>query len=200
MIHDVNRVEEFHPSVMNDLVGYKLHDEISTDIAYGYATAFAYFHFHELGDISEQSLEDHVGMYIGCGSFSYAEIPHMFKLIMGVSGTLDSLTDVEKTVIAKYNIKRVALAPSIYGASRRSFMKQKDVKVIGNKSDWLLAIQQSASDKIAAKQSVLIFFNDEETLKEFSAKYETSFKKYETLTERKEHKDTIVKLATNSEQ
>ena len=198
MIHDVNRVEEFHPSVMNDLVGYKLHDEISTDIAYGYATAFAYFHFHERGDISDQSLMDHVGMYIGCGSFSYAEIPHMFKLIMGVSGTLDSLTDVEKTVIAKYNIKRVALAPSIYGASRRSFMKQKDVKVIGNKSDWLLAIQQSASDKIAAKQSVLIFFNDEEILKEFSAKYENSFKKYETLTERKEHKDTIVKLATNS--
>jgi len=198
MLFDVHRVEEFHPTVKNDLVGYTLHDEISTEIAYGYATTFAYFYFNERGDISEQSLSDHVGMYIGCGSFSYAEIPHMFKLIMGVSGTLESLTDVEKSVIAKYEIKRVACAPSIYGNSRGVFRTSQDVKVINNKTEWLLAIQQSAADKVAAKQAVLIFFSDEATLNEFATKYSSTFRKYQELTERKDHKDTIVKLATNS--
>jgi len=79
MLNDVTSFMEHSPIVIGDKIGYKVHDQISFNIAHGYKTAFAYFHFHEANDISLESLQNHAGLYIGCGNYSYAEIPRMFK-------------------------------------------------------------------------------------------------------------------------
>ncbi len=36
---------------------------------------------------------------MGCGSYSFAEIPFKFDVILGVTGTLESLSDIEKGII-----------------------------------------------------------------------------------------------------
>ena len=47
-------------------------------------------------------------------SFSYADIAKQFALVMGVTGTLQSLNDVQKEMIREqYNIHRLTFNPSV---------------------------------------------------------------------------------------
>ncbi len=64
--------------VQNDRIAYKELDGISFNVVYGYKTLFAYYHEHEQGKISKNSLNEYIGIIIKCGSFSYKEIPNEF--------------------------------------------------------------------------------------------------------------------------
>ena len=183
MLRDVSLYAENNPEVDNDRVGYKVQDQMSYNTVYGYQTAFAYFHFHTKGDISEESLHKNVGIYIGCGFFSFAEIPREFDLIMGVSGTLDCLTEEEKQIMKHYNIERLASAPSIYGVSQRAPFTKDDLLILTSRDEWLLKIVQHAQHKVDAGRAVLIFFDDDETLNEFEQTHKNSFKKLRILKE-----------------
>ncbi|MCL4419817.1 hypothetical protein M1146_07040, partial [Patescibacteria group bacterium] len=52
---------------------------------------------------------------LGCGYYSYAALTEKYNLILGVTGTLASLTPEERLVVDSFNINRVAYLPSIYG-------------------------------------------------------------------------------------
>jgi hypothetical protein len=187
-------MNEFKPVVLNDKIGYIVHDKVDLGITKGYTTAFSYFKYFDSGHISKESLETNVNLNICCGKFSYAEIPRMFTSIIGVSGTLESLTEKEKEIIAQYGISKIACAPSIYGPPRRSFT---DVHVV-SRSDWFLRIVQHAQDKVKAKRAVIIFFDNEMILGEFEKTYRHSFQKYQSLTETSSDQNDIVIKATVS--
>ena len=57
---------------------------------------FAYLYENEKKNISEESLHENISIRINCCSFSYAEISLQFQYIMGVTGTLETLSDLEK--------------------------------------------------------------------------------------------------------
>jgi hypothetical protein len=40
------------------------------------------------GNISEEVLDETIGINIPCGKFSYAEVPKLYVNILGVTGTL----------------------------------------------------------------------------------------------------------------
>jgi hypothetical protein len=84
---------------------------------FGYKTAFAYFNAFDEGLIDESAVQNNVGIYIGCGNFSYAAIPNDFDLIMGVSGTIHCLSPKEKEIIQQYGISRLAFTPSMYATA-----------------------------------------------------------------------------------
>ena len=57
-----------------------------------------------------------IGININCGTFSYAEIPSEFSFVLGVTGTLETLTSPERDVITNdYKIKKETIIPSIFG-------------------------------------------------------------------------------------
>lgn len=61
-------------------------------------------------------------MNIEGGRFSYAEIPHEYDCIFGVSGTLQSMGAFEKSVIEdEYGIKHQLIMPSVYGRRDANF-------------------------------------------------------------------------------
>lgn len=62
---------------------------------------FTYYLENQNGRISKTSLENNIAISIKCGNFSYAEIPKppQFEYIMGITGTLKTLTEPEKEVI-----------------------------------------------------------------------------------------------------
>ena len=94
-----------------------------SNVVMGYRTLFAYFKEHENGVVSADRLREAMGLQVlhtkigkcpgismlnsdavvqvKCGSFSYAEIPRLYDQILGVTGTLESLGDFERTVIEK---------------------------------------------------------------------------------------------------
>jgi hypothetical protein len=102
--------------VQNDKIVYVEGESITDNVLRGYNTIWAYYHKSEKGTISQSSLKDNVGIIMNCGTFSYAEIPHDFDYITGVTGTLRTLAEPEKDILRRvYAVHRNTYIPSIFG-------------------------------------------------------------------------------------
>ncbi|CAM2727660.1 unnamed protein product [Rotaria socialis] len=171
MIADVQSFESHNYVVKNDKIGYIEQDNIVYNVIYGYKTLFAYYHEHEQGNISKESLNDNISIRIKCGSFSYAEIPLQFKYIMGVTGTLETLSDPEKKVIRNdYKIVKDTFAPSVFGVNNLRFIERDDI-IIENSDDYFNRIKREIDDRIiernSEKRAILVFFESKAKLMQF---------------------------------
>ena len=108
--------------VQNDKIVYVEGESIVDNVVRGYDTIWAYYHENERGNISQSSLNDNVGVILNCGTFSYAEMPHDFEYIAGVTGTLKTLAKSEKDILKKvYEIHKMTYMPSVFGSSNRTY-------------------------------------------------------------------------------
>ena len=89
----------------------------------------------------------------------------MYAQILGVTGTLESLGDYEKSIVKDhFGIKMQTLAPSVYGDSQLKFREVDDVYV---ESDAPLHQRQIKEEILRATREgrpVLVFFESEESL------------------------------------
>ena len=119
MIADVKAFASPEYVVKNGRIGYELENGLSFTATYGYKTMFAHFQEHEAHRISEAARDARVGLIIKCGSFSYAELPQAYKCILGLTGTLETMSQPEKRVLEDtYAIKKNTYMPSVYGQSQ----------------------------------------------------------------------------------
>ncbi|CAF2540249.1 unnamed protein product [Rotaria sp. Silwood2] len=208
MISDVKSFESHNYVVKEDKIGYIELDNILYNVIYGYKTLFAYYFEHEKGKISEKSLEDNICIRIKCGSFSYAETPLKFHYIMGVTGTLVTLSKSEKETIKNlYRINKNTITPSVFGENNLQFTKRDDIW-IANSNDYFNIIKREIDDRLRGKSSeqraVFVFFESEEKLKTFyESKALESIKDFVVyLTEEASltEKENLIKRATGSGQ
>lgn len=208
MIADVQSFQSHDYVVKNDKIGYIEQDNIVYNVIYGYKTLFAYYHEHEQKKISRESLYDNIGVRINCGSFSYAEIPLQFKYIMGVTGTLETLSDPEKKVIKDdYKIVKETFVPSVFGVNNIRFIEKDDIK-IENNNDYFNRIKREIDDRIVGrnleKRAILVFFESKAKLMGFyeSSALESIKSSVVYLTEDAslQEKETIISRATVSGQ
>ena len=197
MINDVKNHQENNPTVYNDKVGYRRNGTVDCKLSFGYKTAFAYFSFHERKKISEKSLNENIGLLVRCGKYSYAKIIDEFGLIMGLSGTLQSLTPTEKKIICGFNIQRVAAAPSIYGTSQLKYIPSQDTIILSEK-EWLTRVIQITQQNINGGKAVIIFFENTDIIKQFQNMIKDSISSVQVLTEETVHKDNVIRKSTIS--
>jgi hypothetical protein len=82
--------------------------------------------------ITPSVLEKHKFFPIECGTFAFAEIPKLYDYILGVSGTLETLTEKERELLDQvYQISKQTIIPSVYGQNKLSFTKnsRSDIKI-----------------------------------------------------------------------
>jgi hypothetical protein len=91
--------------VVDRKIAYKEQDGMSDEITYGYRTLFAYYHECAEGTISEETRDRYASINIRCGSFSYAEMPKYFQVILGVTGTLEHLSGPEKGILTNDSVR-----------------------------------------------------------------------------------------------
>ena len=181
-------------------IAYKTHDTTSCNVVYRYRTLFAYFKERERGSVSEASLKAAMGLHIKCGNFSYAEIPHYYDRILGVTGTLESLGDFEKKVIAsEYGIRGKTLTPSIYGDSQLTFREVSDVHVEADVAQYNRKLKEEMLTAAGKDRAVLVFFEDERRLNEWlESGYADGVDNLCHVTSRTENMDHYVKQATRA--
>ncbi|CAL6013582.1 Conserved_hypothetical protein [Hexamita inflata] len=184
MILDIQQFDQHEYAVQDGLIGYKDQDTISTRIFYGYKTLFAYYQEVEnpkkKGEndvkVKQIALDERKCLYFSCGSFSYAEIPKNYKHIIGVTGTLDTVSKPEmKLLTDEYNIKKFSYLPSVYGTNQLKFAKDSSdfVKIVEQKEYFttiVSEINKRRQNKIGIP--VLVFF-------ETSAKLDLFYKSRE---------------------
>ena len=174
MLADLVSFETHDYVAKDDKIGYKEQDNVVFDTSYGYKTLFAYFLENEKGTISEESLKNHISMLIRLGSFSYAEIPKKFYSILGVTGTLEQLSEQEKNIIENvYNIKFKTFIPSCYGKKYIDFFQNlKENVLIETEENHYKIIAQEISHKIlgqnsGTKRAVFVVMESKNELKKF---------------------------------
>ena len=153
--------------VQNDKIVYVDGESIVDNVVLGYDTVWAYYHENSKGTISSSSLQENVGILINCGRFSYAEMPHEFAYIGGVTGTLQTLAPVETKILEKvYAITQKTFIPSVFGSSNRTYNEQNDVRVV-KESEYFMEICNEIRMMCDSKRAILVFFKSEDELQAF---------------------------------
>mmetsp|Transcript_1307 Transcript_1307/g.2561 ORF Transcript_1307/g.2561 Transcript_1307/m.2561 type:complete len:1973 (-) Transcript_1307:280-6198(-) len=158
----------------DNCIYYKEGDSLTDKIFVGYKTVFAYFKHHESQEISQDKLESMLSLLVDCGAFAYAEIPKLYISVLGVTGTLETLSAPEKRVLRdEYRVSKITIMPSVYG--ERSDL----LKFSGNSSEDLQIYPSDTYfgkivDEINrrclrndAQRPILVFFENVEKLESF---------------------------------
>jgi hypothetical protein len=184
-------------------IGYKEQDSIAYNVSYGYQTIFTYWQEVERGGVTQESAELNSVIPINCGSFSFAEIPKNFALVLGVTGTLQTLSAPERDIVENvYNIKRNTYIPSVFGKQKLDFPEEQAVKAYSS-DDYFREIIADIQNKLTGR-AVLVFFENKEALNAFyqSKEFEMFKQKAILLTEETDvgDKDRLIKQASSFEQ
>lgn len=75
------------------MIGYKDIDKINYDTTKGYKTAFAYLQEWQRKEISTDTLVEKLSISFNLGCFSYPKIIENYSLVLGVTGTLENMTE-----------------------------------------------------------------------------------------------------------
>ncbi len=180
--------------VSDDRIVYVEGEAMVSNVVRGYDTIWAYYHEYEQAKISTSSLEANVGIIINCGTFSYAEMPHDFAYITGVTGTLRTLSTPEKDILTKvYNVHKNTFMPSVFGENVRTYNPRNDVHAI-TESEYFMKIRGDIDIMCRAKRAILVFFESEEKLLAFYNSSELSDIKHDVqfITERVAIKERII--------
>ena len=132
MVYDVDSFENHGYEVCNGKIGYPEMDKINFTRIVGYKTYFAYLYEIEKNAAvnRDQNLEKLEGVSIKCGNFSNAHVAKRFNFLMGVTGTLKTMSPLLKQEINNmYNIKRFTYAPSVFDKKKVNFDPEKDFSV-----------------------------------------------------------------------
>jgi hypothetical protein len=61
---------------------------------------FAYYFQNKIGPITQEVLDSKKAIGLDCATFSYAEVPLEYEIILGVTGTLETLSAPQKEIIS----------------------------------------------------------------------------------------------------
>jgi hypothetical protein len=149
--------------MIGERIGYPKPDgSYSVNTSYGPYTLWNYYAERDRGI----KVRFDKSVTINCGKFSFAELPKGYNFILGVSGTLTSLSKLESSLLQKYEIARLTIMPSIFGIKKKSFDEATNTSIYSTKAQWHEAIDSKI--KAAKSQPVLIFFENAACLTEYA--------------------------------
>ena len=173
MLADLRSFESAEYVVRDGRIGYEREDGVSFTATYGYKTMFAHFKEHEARRVSRGARDARVGLLIACGNFSYAEVPRAYACIMGVTGTLETLSACERALLADvYRIRRATYVPSVYGRNQLQFAPESpQYVVIESARAHFGALRSEINRRLVGthhlQRAVLVFFGSKQQLREF---------------------------------
>eukprot|EP01133_Synstelium_polycarpum_P012772 gene12772-14983_t len=185
----------------NQRIGYSHHDEVSYSAVHTHCTQFAYLAEFDKGTITERTLKSELVMHLQCGAFSYAKLPGKFDKILGVSGTLETLSETTKSIIKLgFNIHKSTFIPSVFGQTQLVFKENGDVIMEDNQDLWFRKIQENILEVIKHDRAVLVYFDNETTMKAYESSVYCVRDKLERLVEDSPNRDSIIKKASTARQ
>ena len=139
MLSDIQTFDQHSYKVIRECIVYPDQDSVSSNKQYGYKTTFAYFKEHEKGLISKDQLDKQLFIIVNCGCFSYAEIPSQYYSILGVTGTLNTISNSEEKFLNRdIGINTFTYIPSVYGTNQLQFSgdSTKCVKIVTSNLEY----------------------------------------------------------------
>ena len=132
----------FTIDIIDGSIKYKVGDSWSANVRDSYRTMFAYYYYYNnpqpgKDNISSDTFEAYKTIGINFTQLSYAEIPLSFTLLLGVTGTLDTLSDDQQIIMKEvYNFISKTYAPSVYDIPKH--LKKPEDKIDGLMEEILI--------------------------------------------------------------
>lgn len=175
LLVDLMNFKDHQYVVQNGRVGYYSAHGLIFNMRYRYKTMYAYFDAYEKGNTDRGQRDASCAMLINCGQFSYAEVPSRYDHILGVTGTLETLSPAERGVLSQYGIDKYTYMPSVYGREANilgfSGDTARDVIIDDTtKHHFMIAKEirfRLRHDTPAEMRSVLVFFESEAKIEAF---------------------------------
>ena len=160
----------------------------SLKASFGYVTAFTYHYEIDRGQIDPKILLDKsdseglqcstiMGMEPVCGVLSYSQIPEYYDFSLGMTGTLDCLTDMQNQLLTEYAFNRHTFLPSTFAKKKlndgRSLEQTKTI-VLGSREEYNQALKGEIQANLMQSRATLVVFDTWVELK----KFETCLKDY----------------------
>eukprot|EP00300_Choanocystis_sp_HF-7_P042751 c9453_g1_i2.p1 GENE.c9453_g1_i2~~c9453_g1_i2.p1 ORF type:complete len:802 (-),score=140.84 c9453_g1_i2:47-2452(-) len=170
MCADVQTFQSHDYVISGNRIGYKSHGELTFSTISGFKTAFAYFQLREDKLLTQSALQEQMYFPIHCGSFSYAEIPRMYARVLGVTGTLDTLSAPENEILTNvYLVRKQSFIPSVYGESKLDPVQK--IKIVSD-DEFHIALINEINERLImngrqVKRAVLVFFESLSELERF---------------------------------
>jgi hypothetical protein len=139
---------------------------ISTTTSYGFKTLWAAY----LENEKNSSFYVHKRFTPMCGQFSFAEIPLLYDVVLGVTGTLSSLPKpIMETLQTTYNVQKFMYMPSIFGPRKVTPWKgdKRNVIVAVNEANQHVALADKIQATFPRGQPVLLFLESDEAVEKF---------------------------------
>ena len=166
MIHATSSYNAHPYEIRNNMIQYIDNDTVNEKLNFGFSTAFASCHEYEKGKISEENYNKNTNISLIVGEFSYAELPIYFDYIMGVSGTVNVMSEFRKKIMKSYyKITDIYALPSIYGDSLRQIVKE----TFCEQEEFMKALFDRVAEVRKEERPICIFFETEEEINEVSS-------------------------------
>jgi energy-coupling factor transporter ATP-binding protein EcfA2 len=140
-----------------------------TEYQIGFQTAFAYLYYEQRGKISTEHINasSSVGMSISTGGLLYSELPNFFDLKLGLSGTVESLSQQEKDILTGYRFDQYSYVPSLY---KKQPLDIRPAEVFeGNRSaEYFDRIKREVYDAVRNQRACLVVFDSLDVINEFA--------------------------------
>ena len=166
MIQDLSAFSEHKYEVIDGKIGYREQDGIAFNVSEGYLTIFAHIKENKAGHVSETEMKKNLKLLVQCGHFLFAKLPTKFNLVLGVTGTLETLTKTEKDIVCKdYQIKRFVIMPSVYGINA---VKMLGISTTSSETDFRQRlIEEIEVYSVQKARAVIAFFESKDSLMSF---------------------------------
>ena len=181
-------------------IAYKEFGELSSKKTFGYKTQLAYIKEWKLGNVTETIKNENTGIIVFAGKYSYAEILKNFELMMGVTGTLKTLSKSQTKILDSYNIKKRTYTPSLFGERKFIFREINDFCLTQTEEEIHRKLSEVSEKILKMGRSVIIFFDNEEGINKYRNSGHCTYEKnyLQELTAITNDKDVVVRKAVKS--
>jgi hypothetical protein len=154
----------------NNSIGYldKKTGHINFNTRHGYKTAFAYLFYAGQGKIvNDINFESELSIHVYCGHILYSLLPTFYPKILGVTGTLQTLSRTENIILSQYGFQKKTFIPSAFRRDDSNAFVKENTVVFKDYDDYFFAIKSDIENKVKAKRAVLVVFETYELLEIF---------------------------------
>ena len=176
------------PIVQDDQVGY-IDKAGNLSFAYsGYNLAFAYLYYREKGEIkSDRHLEDKLSITITTAQVLFSAMPNFFNLKLGLTATLEGLTEEENAILKHYGFDKRSFIPSTF--QKQVLVEAKTEVIDGKREDFFKRLKTEIDTVLRQNRAALIVHKNTKRVQEFQdylkniQRNQAQFKLPELLTE-----------------
>mmetsp|Transcript_7798 Transcript_7798/g.12403 ORF Transcript_7798/g.12403 Transcript_7798/m.12403 type:complete len:607 (+) Transcript_7798:2-1822(+) len=144
---------------------------------YGYVTVCTYLYLIDQGTLKLEDVHEKIKLHFTCGGLLYSSIPDAYDLALGMTGTLDCLSDEQNDLLKMYGFNTKTILPTTFkrkpesALNFRQFQRDPGYQVFllksGSWDEYFTMVITEIRQEMNDGRAILVFFESQWHLERF---------------------------------